>query len=142
MTVLRRLLLGLWAGLLLAQSGLYAPLLFEMLPDHALAGRVAGAGFRIVAYASLLFGLAVVACRSRTVTGQRRQALWALAPGLLMIISDLTLTPLMDSSRAGGPLGSHGPDFALWHGLASALYLVAGALVAALWVREERRAGG
>ena len=141
MTLARRLALGLWTGLLLAQGGLFAPLLFAQLPDRFTAGRIAGVGFTIVGYASLGLGVLVVGLRQRTVVGQRREALWVLLPGLLLVFSHIVLGPMMDAARHAGPGGSPAPEFGALHGAASALYALATLVVMVLWVREERRAG-
>ncbi len=141
MTLARRLALGLWTGLLLAQGALFAPLLFAELPDRFAAGRLAGVGFTVVGYASLAFGLLVIGLRQRTVVGQRRDALWVLLPGVLLVSSHMVLRPMMDAARNAGPGGAPAPEFGALHGTATALYAVATLIVAVLWVRDERRAG-
>ena len=132
MSLVRRLLLGLWSGWLLAQGLVFAPLAFAQGTDREAAGRLAGAGFAAVAYASLALGVAVYLCRARTVGRRAREALYALAPGAILVASHLGLRPLM---------AGHGPHFALAHGASSVAYLLASAAVVALWIRDERRAG-
>jgi len=139
-TLARRLALGLWAGLLLTQGAVFAPLLFAQVPDRFAAGQLAGAGFTIVGYASLVFGALVVGLRQRTVVGQRRDAAWALLPGLLLVSSHIVLRPLMDAARHGGPGGTPAPEFGLLHGAATLIYGLATLVVVVLWVRDERRA--
>lgn len=132
MNLLRRLLLGLWSGWLVVQGAVFAPVAFATLHDTATAGRVAGAGFTLVGYASLLFGAFVFGLRTRTVGGRAREFLLALGPGLLLVASHLMLRPL---------ISAHGAYFALAHGLGSLFYVAATVWVLALWVRDERRAG-
>lgn len=132
MSLARRLLLGLWSGWLVAQGAVFAPLAFAVGDDRASAGRLAGAGFTVVAYASVALGAAVYLCRPRTVGRRAREALYALAPGLILVVCHVALRPLM---------AAHGPGFALAHGVSSAGYGLATLTVLALWVRDERRAG-
>ena len=142
MLLARRLALGVWTGLLLAQGAVFAPLLFALLTDRALAGRLAGAGFAVVGYASLGFGVLVVLLRQRTVAGQRREAIWALLPGALLCLSHIGLRPLMDAARDSGPGGRPGPEFGALHGAATVIYAMATLLVFLLWLRSERRVSG
>ena len=131
----RRLALGLWAGLLIAQGALFTPLLFAQIPDRLSAGRLAGAGFTIVGYLSLALGVLVACLRQRTVTGQRRDAAWALAPGLLLVLSHIILGPWIDEARASGPGGRPGPEFGALHGAAT---LVFGGVAMVLLLRKCR----
>lgn len=141
MSLYRRLLLGLWTGLLFAQGGLFAPLAFALVPDRVQAGRLAGAGFLVTGYASVVFGLAIAFLGTRRVARQWVDVAWAMAPGFILVLSHLALGPLMDSSRASGPGGTPGADFGTLHGLSSGAYVLATVLAAALWVRDERLAG-
>lgn len=134
--VVRRLALGLWTGLLIGQAALFAPLLFATLPDRLQAGRIAGEGFTALTYASIGFAILVAALRHRTVGGQRREAAWALAPALLLCFSHFAIRPRFSLAAPGSPA------FAALHGTATGLYVVATLLCAALWIRDERRAGG
>jgi hypothetical protein len=110
----------------------FAPLAFAVGSDRAAAGQLAGAGFTLVAYASLALGAAVYLCRPRTVGRHAREALYAFLPGLILVACHLLLRPLM---------AAHGPGFALAHGASSAGYGLATIGVVALWVRDERRVG-
>jgi hypothetical protein len=140
-TLARRVTLGLWTGLLLSQGALFAPLLFVAIPDRFAAGRLAGLGFTIVGYASVAFGVLAVLLRARTVAGQRREALWALLPGALLVFSHVVLRPWMELARHSGANGAPGPEFGALHAAASVLYAIATLTVLVLWVRDERRAG-
>ena len=136
MTLYRRLVLGLWTGFLVAQGAVFAPLSFRVLAERAQAGALAGAGFAVMAYLSLAAGLLVVLLRTPTVAGRRRDMLLALAPAILLLFSHSMLRPRLHGAGADGA----GSAFLLLHGAATLLYALSTAIVAWLWVREERRA--
>jgi hypothetical protein len=126
----RRLVLGLWSGMLVTVGAISAPVLFIALPERALAGRVAGLEFRVVALVSLLLALLLALMEPRTVGRPRRFRV--LVPAALLALMEL-IHPLVERARGDADA------FALWHGLATLLYVLAAGLVLALWVEEERR---
>ncbi|HUO95948.1 MAG TPA: DUF4149 domain-containing protein [Steroidobacteraceae bacterium] len=133
MRLARRLLLALWAGVLVTLALIVAPLLFATLADRHLAGALAGALFRIATLASLPLSLLLVVLSDAAPRGRR---LWPLAPALLLSVSEWGVRPMLEAARAAGGAGS--TAFAAWHGLSTGLYLVATALVVTLLVGELR----
>jgi hypothetical protein len=121
-----RIGLGLWAGLLVWLMVVVGSL-FAQVADRALAGALAGSLFRQATWLSVGFAAALIAL-TRAPWPAR---LLPLAPALLLLVNELWLRPAM---RAAALAHS---GFALWHGLASAIYLVATALVISLWWRAE-----
>jgi Domain of unknown function (DUF4149) len=123
-----RIGLGLWAGLLVWLAVLVAPILFAQLPDRILAGAVAGDLFRWATFLSVGFGSALAVLSPAP---WRTRAL-LLGPAALLLVNELLLRPAMQAARLAGA------GFAIWHGLASGLYVLATGLVVALWWRAER----
>ena len=132
----RRLLPGLWAGLLLCVAMLATPAPFALLAQ-ADAGRVVGRMLAQEAYTSLALGMIVlilerVAARSRSEHGQGTQFTvgMGLALGALFctVAGYFALQPMMAQARLGqGPLG-----FGQLHALSAMFYLVKAGLVLAL----------
>ena len=139
MRLARRLLLAVWAGALLAVGGLAAPTLFAVLPERRLAGLVAGELFRRMTLVSVAASLmvALLALWPTPAADGRRAAAWALLPGGLLLASAFGVHPLLAAARIVGVGGA--ATFAAWHGLASALYVAASAIVVGLLVGELRR---
>jgi hypothetical protein len=129
----RRLLLALWAGVLVTLALIVAPLLFATLADRHLAGVIAGTLFRIATLLSLPLALALAAWPSAP---PGRGRLWPLAPALLLAASEWGVRPLLEAARLAG--GAAGGAFAAWHALSTALYLAATAVVVALLVQALR----
>ncbi len=132
----RRLLPGLWAGLLLCVAVLATPAPFALLAQ-ADAGRVVGRMLAQEATMSLVLGVIVlilerVAARSHAVEGQGPQftAGMGLALGALFctVAGYFALQPMMAQARVGqGPL-----SFGQLHALSAAFYIVKAGLVLAL----------
>jgi len=134
----RRLLLALWAGVLVSVGGLLAPLLFEALPDRASAGHVAGELFRRTTLLSLCLALALLLLGTAAgPAGSRFLRLAPLGPALLLAVSDYAVHPLIEQARLGGGAGSRA--FMLWHSVATGLYGLATIAAVALLVAELRR---
>jgi hypothetical protein len=110
---------------------LVAPLLFAVLDDRALAGRVAGVLFRAEFYVTLAAAPLVVACE--LALGRR---IGLLAGPVLIVaalaVIELVLQPRMQAAQAA--------EFAWLHGTASVLYLLAslGGLALVLTSRAQR----
>ena len=136
MRLARRLLLSLWAGMLVAVGGLAAPTVFHELADRHLAGQLAGAMFRVVTFGSLaLAALLAIAALSRP--GAGAAPLRLAAPALLLALSEWGIRPLIEAARSAAGVASG--TFALWHGVSTLLYVGATAAVVALLVAELRR---
>ncbi len=140
MSVIRRLILGLWTGLLVAQIGFFVPVLFQTLTEPGQAARVAGQGFVGISYVSLVAGVVVFLLRTKAVTGRGFEARWAIGPGLMMVLAHVGLHPLMEATKHAGVQGAPGPAFLALHAASGLIYVLATVAVAALWVRDERRA--
>jgi hypothetical protein len=123
-----RIGLGLWAGLLVWLMVLVAPSLFAQVPDRALAGALAGSLFRWATWLSIGFGAALAAIAR---VPWRARLLFPV-PAALLLVNELLLRPAMRSARLADS------EFAFWHGLATAIYFLATALVLVLWWRAER----
>ena len=128
----RRLLPGLWAGLLLGVAALGTPSAFALLA-RADAGRVAGRMLAHEAYASLALGMVMLILErsaARRGAGPQFGAGVALAAGALFctIAGHFALLPLMEAARAGA--GTY--RFAELHAVSTAFYGVKLVLVIAL----------
>lgn len=137
MRLARRLLLALWAGLLLVTGAVVAPTLFAVLDDRHLAGFIAGHLFRTatVLSAAIAAALVVLAALEPGAGTRARQAA-AVGPALLLSVSEWLVRPLLEAARAAH--GVDGGAFAAWHAVSSALYWAAAIWVAAALVRELR----
>lgn len=142
--VLRRLLPGLWAGLLLTVALVATPAPFALLAQ-ADAGRVVSRILAQEAYASLalsvlLLGLERVRAKRRSDegTGSQFSLEMALVGGALFctVAGYFGLQPMMAAAKAGqGPL-----SFGQLHAVSAAFYVVKALLVAVLAVTAARAA--
>jgi Domain of unknown function (DUF4149) len=133
----RRLLLAVWAGLLLAMGAVAAPTLFAVLDDRHLAGRVAGSLFRVTTVISAgIAALLVILAAGAKEPGSPGRPAGAVGPAILLAVSIWLVRPLLEAARAAGA----GAAFGAWHAVSSALYWAATAWVAVELVRELRRA--
>jgi hypothetical protein len=139
---LRRVLPGLWAGLMLALGAVAAPSLFALL-ERSQAGLVAGRLFTVEAQLSLVMCIALGllerqrgARRAAAGAGSRVSAELLLVLGTLFctVLGHFALQPMMEAARAGQGRWS----FGALHGLSSALFLLKGLLVATLAWRATR----
>jgi Domain of unknown function (DUF4149) len=139
--IARRLLLALWAGVLVSVGGLLAPTLFAIVPDRPLAGLIAGELFRRTTLLSLALALALLVLARVPGEGaaepERRAAgAWMLVPAGLLALSECAVRPLLEAARASG--GAASPAFAAWHGVAALLYSVATVWTVALLISDLR----
>ena len=142
--VLRRLLPGLWAGLLLTVALVATPAPFALLAQ-ADAGRVVSRILAQEAYASLalsvvLLGLERVRAKRRSDegTGSQFSLEMALVGGALFctVAGYFGLQPMLAAAKAGqGPL-----SFGQLHAVSAAFYVVKALLVAVLAVTAARAA--
>jgi hypothetical protein len=129
---LRRLLPGLWLGLLLTVAAVAAPAAFALL-DKADAGRVAARVLAVEAHASLAFAAVLMGLQrwaSRRAGGSPWDAGLLLATGALFctVAGYFAVLPMMEAARAGqGRL-----SFGQLHAISAAFYGVKLLLVAAL----------
>ena len=132
----RRVVVALWAGLLVTVGALVAPTLFRVLPERALAGLVAGELFHLVTWLSVPAAALAFLLHAPDGPGPLRHRLWALAPAALLLANEFGLRPAMDAARAAGRVT---PAFMAWHAVSAALYAGATLLALLLLVREARR---
>jgi hypothetical protein len=130
----RRVVVALWAGLLLTVGALVAPALFRVLPERALAGLVAGELFHLVTLLSVP-AAAVAFLLHAGGAGPLRHRAWSLVPALLLLANEYALRPVMEAARAAGRVT---PAFMAWHALSAALYAAATVVALLLLVREAR----
>jgi hypothetical protein len=135
-TLVRRLVVALWAGVLVTVGALVAPALFRVLPERALAGLVAGELFRLVTLLSVAAAVLAFLLHGPTRVGPLRHRGWSLVPAVLLLANEYGLRPVMDAARAAGQVT---PAFMAWHGLSAALYAAATAVALLLLVREARQ---
>jgi hypothetical protein len=142
---LRRLLPGLWAGVLLCIAAIAAPAVFALL-ERTDAGRVVGRMFVQEAWLSLVLGaLLLVVERSRARLAAEAGTGSVLSTEMLLVLGAVfctvagyfALQPLMPAARAGqGPL-----SFGQLHAVSSAFYAVKVLLLLVLAWRAARPAG-
>lgn len=139
---LRRVLPGVWLGLLLAIAAVAAPSLFALL-DRPSAGRVAARLFALEAQASLFFAvlLGLLERRRAGVRAAAGQGSLASAELLLVlgalfctVLGHHALQPMMEAARAGSGRWS----FGALHAVSTAFYGLKTLLVAALAWRAGR----
>jgi hypothetical protein len=106
---LRRLIPGLWLGLLLSIAAIAAPAVFAML-ERADAGRVVGRLFVVEAWTSLLLAMLLLAIeRGRALGRAEASAGSVLSAEMLLVLGAVFCTvagyfaiqPLMPAARAG-----------------------------------------
>jgi hypothetical protein len=134
--LVRRLVVALWAGVLVTVGGLVAPALFRVLPERALAGLAAGELFHLVTLLSVPAAVLAFLLHARTRVGPLRHRGWALVPAALLLANEYALRPVMDAARAAGQVT---PAFMAWHGLSAALYGGATLVALLLLLREVRQ---
>ena len=134
-----RLILSLWAGGLVTLGGVVAPTLFATLDDRHLAGRIAGSLFHVATLGSVLVCALLLLLERRLQVSRPtgRQLLGRVAPVLLLAVSGWVVRPLLEAAREAGPAASGA--FAVWHGVATLLYVAATAWVVATLLTELRR---
>jgi hypothetical protein len=139
------LLAGIWLGGLVTLGAVVAPTAFAQL-ERTQAGRLAGACFKVEAYAALALAIALFVIerqvareRARSAGGSMWSANMLLALGTLFctIAGYFALLPMMEAARTGAP---GAVSFGLLHGTSSVFFLLKGLLVAALLWRVLGRA--
>jgi hypothetical protein len=141
------LALTLWVGALWAIGYISAPVLFNALADHGLAGVVAGRQFAIVAWTGM--GCAAYALiyllAKEGAAALKSAAFWLIGMMLLLVIAGhFGINPVLDQLKLDAlpreVMESVFRDrFVAWHGIASVLYLVQSVLGAALVTQVFKR---
>ena len=139
---LRRLLPGIWLGMLLAVAFVAAPSLFALL-ERPVAGRVAARLFAVEAQLSLLLAVTLgllerarAARRALGGEGSRVSAELLLVLGSLFctVLGHHALQPMMEAARAGEGAWS----FGALHAVSSGIYGLKCLLVATLAWRASQ----
>jgi hypothetical protein len=141
--LLRKLLPGVWFGLLAAVAFIAMPAAFAVL-DRTSAGMLARQVFAVEAPVSLAFGTLLLIVERRFALERHRAAgasqfsvELGLALGALFctVAGYYGLQPLMEAARAGG---ASAPGFGRLHALSTAFFGAKGLLVLALAWRTAR----
>ncbi len=126
-----RVLLVLWAGSLWASALWVAPTLFYAQSDRHLAGMLATRLFAMETYVGL--GVAALAL----VLPVRTRFLWGYVAAALLVIIEWGLRRVLVAAQLHGAVG--GLTFGAWHGVSSALYVLACLAVLRLIWNEDFR---
>lgn len=124
-----RVLLTLWVGGLWVTGYLVVPILFAILDDRQLAGRLAGTIFQSMSYVGIVVGLyLLLATVVRAGQAWRRQwRMWILLSMLLLVaVGGFVLQPMMQELKAVGLVAGseQAAQFRRLHGVSSVLFLV------------------
>lgn len=136
----------LWVGGLFAIGFLVAPVLFAQLPDHALAGNLAGTLFTLMALVGFVCGgyLILFLLMRHGLRTFKSGVFWIV---LLMLVLNAAghfgIQPIIAQLKADAlprqVMESALRDrFAAWHGISSGLYLIQSLLGLWLVVWQER----
>lgn len=128
-----------WAGALWTVGFVVAPVLFELIPERALAGSVAGRLFQSTWLISYVVGGCVLV--HALVRGAWRSAVFwiALVMIVLSLISAFGIQPQIAELRATmGADEALRARFGMWHGVSSMLYAVQSMLAVLLVVKFAR----
>lgn len=138
----------LWVGSLWAIGYLTAPALFRYLPDRALAGTVAGHLFTYVAFIGLACGVYLLIHRLVNVglAAFRQSTFWIVLLMLALTVAGQfgvqpLLAALKEQALPRQVMESVFRDrFAVWHGVASILFLIQSVLGLLLVLMQRRHA--
>jgi Domain of unknown function (DUF4149) len=134
----------LWVGALWGVGLMVAPTLFQFIPDRVLAGSIAGRLFLYVSLIGLACGAYLLLFRLVRFGGMafRHAFFWVtFVMVALVVLGQFGVQPILESLRSQTfPRQVVEPilreRFAVWHGVASGLYLIECALGAALvWLQ-------
>jgi hypothetical protein len=143
---IRLVLIAVWCGLTWTIGYVVAPTLFHLIDNPALAGNLAGALFRLQAYAALVIGILVIGLsmhvpgvRDANRVFRKQVDIWLV---LAMLIADalgyFALQPFMHAAReamAADYAMAHG-RFATLHAASALAYLLQSLLGLWLLVRQ------
>jgi len=126
------LLASAWVGGMWTAGYIVAPVLFQSLPDRALAGMLAGRIFGVIAYLGMVCAVYLLiylySVRGKQVL--RHSTFWLIAVMLLFtLLGQFALQPLLAQLKAQAlPLyvmdSPYADSFRFWHGTASIIYLL------------------
>ena len=136
----------LWVGALWTVGLMVVPTLFRFVPDHALAGSIAGRLFMYTALLGLACGAYLLLFRLVRFGSHaaRHSFFWVtLVMVLLTIVGQFAVHPILESVREQALArqvmeGLLRERFAVWHGVASVLYVIECALGVALVFLQAR----
>jgi len=134
------LALTLWVGALWAIGYISAPILFNTLSDHSLAGTLAGKQFVVVAWLGIGCALYLMCylLAKEGVAALKGATFWLVLLMLLMVLAGhFGIEPVLNKLRLEAlpreVMESVVRDrFVTWHGIASVLYLIQSVLGVAL----------
>ena len=137
---LHALAVAAWAGSLWSVGLLVAPVLFAIIEDRSLAGRVAGSLFHYAAWIGLACAAWILLFRIARFGGSafRQAATWTvLLLAALVALGEFGVQPVLSALREQALSREIAESvfrqrFATWHGVASVLYLVQCAVAVAL----------
>ncbi len=139
------LIITFWVGGLWMTS-LTASILFELVTDRTLAGNIAGQLFTTISYIGLVSGAILLLARfmqaRETITKQGY--FWIIVAMLVLIlVGQFGIQPLLAEMKADAlPTAvmnsQYASQFAAWHGVAGAVYLLECLLGIALVLKAER----
>ena len=124
-TSIEKILFTLWVGSLWSIGYIAAPVLFLVLEDRQLAGKLAGHMFHIVSYVGLTCGVLLLLNQLRSLRFHWR--LWVIVAMLVAVAcGEFLLQPMMETLKSQGLIEGSAVrrQFGILHGVASTLYLV------------------
>ncbi|TVO69216.1 DUF4149 domain-containing protein [Denitromonas ohlonensis] len=139
---LQRLILTLWVGAMWAVAYLVVPVLFSALDNPVLAGSLAGKLFENVAWLGLVCGAGLLVLqfsRGHASPLPRVVVICIIGMVALVCVGQFVIDPMIaaikaEAGAAGVMAGAQQDRFAMWHGIASVLYLCQSLLGAlAVW---------
>lgn len=138
---LQWLAVTLWVGGLWAIGLLAAPSLFQAVEDRALAGSLAGRLFALIAWVG--FGCAAYLLLYRWLrfgaAALAQAFFWVVVVMTVLGLAGLGIRPVLESLRAQQAIETVARErFALWHGVASVLYLLQSILGGVLVLLQPR----
>jgi hypothetical protein len=136
------ILVALWAGALWTTGFVVAPALFQLIPERALAGSIAGHLFQSVHWIAVVAGsyILLFALARHGRAALRQGVVWLVVAMLAIVaVGALGIQPHIAALRVGMAADAALQQrFALWHGISSALYALSSALAVVLVVRVRR----
>ena len=143
------LMASAWVGGMWAAGYIAAPVLFQSLPDKALAGMLAGKLFGATAYMGMVCAVYLLIYGYTRYGKQvlRQGMFWVVVIMLLLtLLGQFGIQPLMAEIKAlAMPLyvmdSPYADRFSLWHGAASIIYLVQSLSGAALLLKVYSHRG-
>ena len=123
--ILEKILLTLWVGSLWSIGYIAAPVLFMVLDDRQLAGKLAGQMFHVVSYIGLVCGIILLLNQFRSF-----RLHWRLLVIVVMLVAvvcgEFLLQPMMETMKSQGLIEGSAirRQFGILHGVASIIYML------------------